>query len=180
MVESADILNFWFAPGMAQKWYGKDQAFDALITKRFLKTFEMAKAGELDDWTLTPAGRMALIIVLDQFPRNMFRDTAASFSGDDKALALTKTGLAKNDDGSLPDMQKSFFYLPLMHSENIEDQDQSVALFEALGDENNLHYARLHRDIIARFCRFPHRNAILGRVSRMEEEPFLKTPNSSF
>ena len=135
---------------------------------------------ELDSMANDPQGCLALIILLDQFSRNMFRGSAQAFAADEKALAHARTAVERGLDQQLPPFQRTFVYLPFEHSESLADQDRSVALFEALGDENTYDYAVRHRDIIVRFGRFPHRNVILGRESTPEELEFLKEPGSSF
>ena len=181
------ILEFWFgppdAPGYGEHraaWFTVDDAFDAAVTEQFREDFERALQGDLDDMAKSPEGCLALIILLDQFSRNMFRGTAQSFAADEKARALARWAVEQGLDQLLPRFQRVFVYLPFEHSEAMADQNLSVVLCEALGDENSLDYAVQHRDIIARFGRFPHRNEILGRESTPEEEAFLKEPGSSF
>jgi uncharacterized protein (DUF924 family) len=189
-----DILTFWFDdPDVADSEYGKQRkvwfvknpAFDQEIIDRFLSTYEQAIAGHLDDWQKTPSGCLALLIVLDQFSRNMFRGTPRAFAADAKALAVAKDAIAKGFDRQVEPFKRIFFYLPLEHSENLGDQHHSVLLYQQLGDAhgdlaNVLEYAIRHREVIERFGRFPHRNAILGRESTLEEIEFLKQPGSSF
>lgn len=167
-----DIVSFWQQAGY-DKWFNKDDAFDATVRDRFLPTYEAAAAGRLADWEKTPKGALALIIVLDQFPRNMFRGSAQSWATDPLARDVTKRALAEGFDTQVPEELKTFFYLPLMHSEKIDDQQHCVELYEALGDEDSLEYAKLHEDIIRRFGRFPHRNPVLGRKTTPEEQAFL-------
>ncbi len=167
-----DILSFWRQAGY-DKWFNKDEAFDVAIRERFLATHEAAAAGRLNDWQKTPDGALALIILLDQFPRNMFRGSPRSWATDPIARDVTKHALAEGFDEQVPAELKTFFYLPLMHSEKIDDQQQCVELYKALGDENSLKYAELHEEIIRRFGRFPHRNPVLGRKTTPEEQAFL-------
>ena len=167
-----DILAFWQAAGY-EKWFNKDDAFDAAIRERFLPTYDAAAAGRLNDWAEPPDGALALIIRLDQFPRNMFRGSAQSWATDSMARDVTRRALAEGFDEQVPAEIKTFFYLPLMHSENIEDQQQCVELYRALGDENSLKYAELHEEVVRRFGRFPHRNPVLGRTTTPEEQAFL-------
>ncbi|MES2907162.1 MAG: DUF924 family protein [Pseudomonadota bacterium] len=179
------VLSFWFAPENEPRWFVKSDAFDSEIRDRFSNVYEQAANAVLDDWAETMEGRLALIIVLDQFPRNMFRGSPRTFSSDSKALQLTKDGIILGQDAQLSGEALSFFYMPLMHSENLPDQELSVALYEKASLTNanfadHVTYAIAHRDIIARFGRFPHRNKILGRVTTPEEEEFLKGPMSSF
>jgi uncharacterized protein (DUF924 family) len=169
---SDDILSFWRQAGY-DKWFNKDDAFDATVRNRFLSTYEAAAAGRLGDWQETPEGALALIIVLDQFPRNMFRGDHRSWATDPMARDVTRRAITKGFDKKVPAELQTFFYLPLMHSEKIDDQQQCVALYKALGDENSLEYAQVHEDIIRRFGRFPHRNAVLGRKTTAEEQAFL-------
>lgn len=193
------ILEFWFgtnpddvavAAEHASLWWMKRDETDRIIRERFESTLHKAARHELDAWAETPAGRLALILLADQFSRNMYRNTPASFAYDELARAWCKDGLRNNMHHALRPIQRVFFYLPLEHSESMEDQEQSVALFTELveyaGPQGGevfagfLDYARRHRDVIARFGRFPHRNRILGRASTEEEIAFLKEPGSSF
>ena len=181
------VLEFWFgAPGSAefgqrrQFWFVMDPEFDARIQSQFGKEFEIAADGGHDSLADTAEGALALIIMLDQFPRNMFRGSARAFATDPKALALARSAIAAGHDREFNLVQRCFVYLPFEHSEDIADQDESVRLFEALGDADYIDYAVRHRDIIAQFGRFPHRNAVLGRDSSAAETAFLKKPESSF
>ncbi len=191
MAERADVIQrvtaFWFAdpgaPGLGQTrpiWFEEDPAFDEEVRARFTRDLERAAAGELDRLTATPEGCLALVILLDQFPRNAFRGTPRAFETDAKAREVANSALARDFDRRLTPVQRQFLYMPFQHSESLADQDRSVALFRALGDEQSLDYALRHRDAIARFGRFPHRNAILGRESTPEEREFLARPDSSF
>jgi uncharacterized protein (DUF924 family) len=166
------VLDFWFAAG-PQKWFSRDEAFDAAIVERFLPTYEAAVAGRLADWQAAPESTLALLIVLDQFPRNMFRGSPRSFAADALALAVAKQAVARGFDRKLELPKRNFFYMPFMHSENLADQERCVALSRQSADENTLKYAKLHADIIRRFGRFPHRNAVLGRATTPEEQAFL-------
>ena len=163
-----DILSFWFAPGMDELWYANDAGFDARIRDRFMTTYEAARDGRLDTWRRHPRSLLALIIVLDQFPRNMFRCDARAFATDRLALALTKQGIGEGIDRALTGAQLDFFYMPLMHSEDLEDH----RLLAKLGYDDH-RYAREHRETIERFGRFPHRNIVLGRENTPEEARFL-------
>jgi uncharacterized protein (DUF924 family) len=172
-VKSADdVLNFWRAAGY-DRWFGKDDAFDQAIRSQFLATHEAAAAGKLHDWEATPENALALVIVLDQFPRNMFRGDARSWATDPLARAVTKRALANGFDQKIAPDLRSFFYLPLMHSETLEDQERCVDLYRALGNAENMKYAEIHADIIRRFGRFPHRNPVLGRDTTPDEQDFL-------
>ena len=199
METQKSIQEFWFgtyadgavtAASQAKLWWSKDEALDALIRQRFATYSESALAGNLDAWAATPDGCLSLILLCDQFPRNMYRDTPAAFASDAKALAVSKSGLAGGLDNKLRAIQRVFFYLPFEHSESLADQDYAVTLFEQLASEastaqksifdNFLNFACRHREVIRRFQRFPHRNKILGRVSTAEELEFLSQPGSSF
>lgn len=169
-----DVLDFWFSDRMRPNWFAKSDEIDSEIRQTFTSTYEAAHAGELNHWMDDADHALALSIVLDQFPRNIFRNDARSFESNDLALRVANTALAKGFDADQTPERRQFFYLPLMHSEGLDDQQRCVALYEALGNEYALNFARDHRDIIARFGRFPHRNAILGRDSTPEEIEFLK------
>jgi uncharacterized protein (DUF924 family) len=191
-IAAADILAFWFGragePGFGQQrgeWFRKDAAFDAEIRRRFLAAVEAALAGELNAWADDRQAALALLILLDQFPRNLFRGEAKAFAGDPQARQLAATALAKGWDKSMSAVEKLFVYLPFEHSEALADQERSVALFSALaaghpGCEGFLDYAHRHHEVIARFGRFPHRNAALGRPSTPEETSYLAQPGSGF
>ena len=167
-----EVVAFWREAGY-ERWFTRDEAFDGEIRARFLATHEAAAAGALNLWGETPEGALALLILLDQFPRNLFRGTPRAFATDALARTIADRALAKGLDQEVPPDLKGFFYLPFMHSENLVDQERCVALYEAAGDEKGLPYAVEHRDIIARFGRFPHRNPILGRAMTEEEAAFL-------
>lgn len=178
MSDTAAIWAFWFAPAHAAKWYEKDPAFDAAIRARFGKLHEAATAGALDHWPVTAHGALALILLLDQFSRNLYRDDARAYAGDARAVAIADLAVSRGFDRGFAFEARQFFYLPFEHAEDLAAQQRSVALFADDGEGRK--YAVAHRDIIARFGRFPHRNAALGRVSTTEEIEFLKGPNSSF
>ncbi len=166
-----EVIGFWRDAG-PQKWFAKDEAFDEAC-RRFLLTHEAAARGDLNDWELTPEGALALVLLLDQFPRNMFRGTRRVYQTDPVALMVADRAIERTFDQAVAPELRRFFYLPFMHSENLPDQERSVALNEALGEAESIRWAHHHRDIVARFGRFPHRNAILGRASTPEEEVFL-------
>jgi len=168
----ADVVTFWRTAG-PEKWFAKDDAFDAEITRRFLATYEAAVAGELASWEEAAEGALALLITLDQLPRNMFRGSARTFAADPLARAVANRAIARGFDESFAAADRQFFYLPFEHSEAMEDQERAVALFRAMGDAEALKWAELHLDIIRRFGRFPHRNVALGRASTPEEVEFL-------
>jgi uncharacterized protein (DUF924 family) len=167
----ADIVAFWRAAG-PKRWFEQDPAFDDDIRRRFLAAHEAAAAGKLTPWEQSAEGALALLILLDQFPRNMFRGQARAFATDPPARAIASRAILNGFDGAAPDM-RGFFYLPFEHSENLADQERAVALYKASGDADGLKWAELHADIIRRFGRFPHRNAVLGRVTTPEEQAFL-------
>ncbi len=169
-----DIVDFWMDAG-PDRWFSKDAAFDVLLSERHADTLAEARDGALDHWADTPEGVLALVIVLDQFSRNIHRGTPQAFAGDAKALALAQRALARGDHHALPAWQAMWLFMPLEHAEDIAMQRHCVALFEAVPElEDMVKWAREHFEIIARFGRFPHRNAILGRVSTPEEIAFLK------
>jgi uncharacterized protein (DUF924 family) len=165
------VLAFWRAAG-ADKWFEKDAGFDAEIATRFTGVYEAAAAGNLA-WDEIPQGALALLIVLDQFPRNMFRNDARTYATDPLARAVAARALDHGFDRDRPITDRQFFYLPFEHSEYLADQERCCALFAATGDADKLKWAALHADIIRRFGRFPHRNVLLGRATTPEEQAFL-------
>jgi uncharacterized protein (DUF924 family) len=175
MINPTAILAFWYAEEMRSKWFASTPQLDALIKEKFETTWEAALRGDLDAWLNNPDGCLALAIVLDQFPLNMFRGSAKSFSSEHKAIAVAKHALGLGYEKLIERAKVAFLYLPLMHSENLPDQDLCVQLFAAAGLENNLRFAQHHREIVRRFGRFPHRNAILGRPSSAEELHYLNS-----
>lgn len=170
-----DVLDFWFSDEMKPWWFQKSDDIDQQITEVFAATYEAAHAGRLDHWLAESDDALALIITLDQLPRNMFRGHGKAFQSGDLAVAHAREAVERGHDRQQPTTRRQFFYLPFMHSEDIDDQDRSVRLYEALGNPHSLHFAREHRDIVARFGRFPHRNAALERENTSEETLFLKT-----
>lgn len=168
---AAEIIAFWRQAG-PQRWFEKDTAFDSEISARFLPAHEAAARGELDGWQTTPEGAFALLILLDQFPRNMFRGTPRAFATDDKALVLAKAALARGDHYHVGEDINQFLAMPLMHSEDLGDQEACVRWMQEIGEEN-VPFAEEHRDIVARFGRFPHRNPILGRTTTPDEQAYL-------
>lgn len=199
MEDAATIHRFWFGEQIAQLgdeaiakqqgklWWSKNADFDAQIRQRFAPYIDGAVRGELDGWAETPRGLLALILLTDQFPRNAYRGTPAAFAADAAARRFCRIGLARQFDSALRPVERVFHYLPLEHSEAMADQDDAVQLFSALAEAapepailSNLDFALRHRAVIARFGRFPHRNAIHGRASTPEEIAFLGEPGSRF
>ena len=179
-MQAEEILNFWFKEIDTALWWKKDSSFDALIQERFATVHRQACLGELYSWRKNPAGRLAEIIILDQFSRNMFRDKAAAFAQDPQALTLAQEAIAQQADATLTQQQRIFLYLPFMHSESLLVHETAVQLYTAPGLQGNLDFEYKHKAIIARFGRYPHRNALLGRESTPEELKFLQEPGSSF
>lgn len=179
-ITASEVLSFWFSEAVRPKHFIKDVTFDKEITDKFLKIYEHANSNNLNEWNQTAEGCLALIILLDQFPRNMFRNDSKSFDSDKIAREISKQAIDNKFDIELTKEQCAFLYLPFMHSEDLNEQELSVKLYEELGVESNLNFAIAHRDIIAKFNRFPHRNEILKRESTQEEIEFLKQPNSGF
>jgi len=188
---SAEVLEFWFgAPDSPEfgrnrkRWFEKSAEFDALVRERFQATHEAAAAGRLDGWTERPLAALALVVALDQFPRNMFRGAPRAFATDPQALAVARGMVARGFDQALLPVQRTFAYLPFEHAEDRDAQRESLRLFDRLARETAsvdvLQYAMLHYAIVDRFGRFPHRNAILGRASSAAELTFLAQPGSSF
>jgi uncharacterized protein (DUF924 family) len=175
-----EVLKFWFEEIDSKKWFVKDLAFDQEIKERFSSTHKKAIQGELYTWRESALGRLAEIILLDQFSRNMFRDTAKAFAYDTIALVLAQEAINLKLDQDLKPVEKSFLYMPFMHSESLHIHEKAVELFSAPGLEYNLEFEHKHKVIIEKFGRYPHRNEILGRESTPEEIEFLKGPNSSF
>ena len=175
-----DVLAFWFrGDANDPRWFRKDAQFDREIAERFLPLYERAASGSLAAWKEDPASSLALVVVLDQFPRNMFRGTPRAFAADALALDTARTIVARGWDAAMAPQQRLFAYLPFEHSEALADQDRACELMRDLDDEHR-RYAERHREIIRRFGRFPHRNEILGRASTPEELEFLKQPGSGF
>jgi len=175
-----EIINFWFEEIESTQWWGKDTAFDRLIADRFLSVHEQAVRGELFQWRGAAEGRLAEVIVLDQFSRNIFRGTRESFASDAAALALAQEAVSAGADAELSSMQRSFLYMPFMHSESLLIHDVAIELFRKGCSQSALEFEVRHRDIIERFGRYPHRNDILGRRSTDAEVEFLKQPDSDF
>ena len=168
----AEVLAFWWTAG-PPKWFGKDENFDAELRTRFLPTHEAAAAGRLAEWEATAEGALALLIVLDQFSRNMFRHDPRAYAADALARSIAARAIERSFDRQYPVPERRFFYMPFMHSEDLADQERCVALIRASGDTEGISYAQDHADIIRRFGRFPHRNSVLGRATTAEEQAFL-------
>ncbi len=170
--ELAAVVSFWRQAG-PERWFAKDKDFDLAIRSRFLPIHEAAARGELAAAEDSPQGALALVILLDQFPRNMFRGGAHAFATDALARAVAERALARGFDQATDQTMRPFFYLPFMHSELLADQDRSVRLHEVFSDTERLRYAAIHRDIIVKFGRFPHRNRAMGRDTTPAEQEFL-------
>jgi uncharacterized protein (DUF924 family) len=175
-----DVLRFWFEEIEPKMWWVANRDFDLRIRDRFQAIHEQAARGELFDWRKEPRGRLAEVIVLDQFSRNIHRGTPAAFAQDPMALVLAQEAVAAGADGSLSAVERSFLYLPFMHSESRRIHQVAESLYRANGLQDNYKFELKHKEIIDRFGRYPHRNRILGRVSSAEEIEFLKLPGSSF
>jgi len=181
-----DVLNFWFVENGRDQWFGKEEAFDDEIHRRFAEVARRARDGMLERWVEAPRSCLALILLIDQFSRNLYRQSPLAWSADVHALAVVRLALEKGYDAELNNDEQAFMYLPFMHSEVLADQERSLELFRDLADGGNefnqaSHESAIkHRDIIARFGRFPHRNQVLGRESTAEELEFLEGPDSTF
>jgi uncharacterized protein (DUF924 family) len=180
MIQTKDVIEFWFHEIEPAQHWKKDLEFDQLITQRFGEVHRRASLCELFDWRESAQGRLAEIIVLDQFSRNMYRDTPLSFAYDAQALTLAQEAVALRADQELSAEERTFLYMPYMHSESLKVHEVAVELFTKNGIQNNLDFEIKHKVIIERFGRYPHRNAILGRESSAEEIAFLEEPDSSF
>lgn len=174
-MEYTDILHFWFKTLDEDEWFRQNETVDKTIKERFLNVHKAVHGGKTSVWRTSPQGALAEVIVLDQFSRNMFRDTAEMFAYDALALARAEEALEKGFDIALPKQMRAFLYMPYMHSESRDVHTKALALFESLGDAGYLKYEHLHKKIIDRFGRYPHRNNILGRTSTEEERTFLET-----
>lgn len=174
------IIDFWFKEIDKSQWWIKDENFDEIIRKKFLELHQKAVKCELHMWRKTSLGALAEIIVLDQFSRNMFRDSPHSFAYDSLALALAQSAIANGFDSELDSEKRKFLYMPFMHSESIEIHSIAESLFSDLGEQSSVKFEKMHKAIIVKFGRYPHRNKILGRSTTPEEEAFLRLPGSSF
>jgi len=179
-IDAQAVLRFWFEEVRPEQWYTQNPEFDTEIRRRFAATHEAVKRGERTNWRATPQGRLAEVIVLDQFSRNMYRGTRQAFAFDPLALALAQEAVARGADRHLPPVQRAFLYMPYMHSESLSVHEQALKLFGQPGLEENLKYERIHKALVERFGRYPHRNAALGRASTPEELEFLKQPGAGF
>jgi len=180
MPNFTEVLKFWFEDHGPAAWFSKNDEFDALIRENFMALYQAAIAGEFWQWRHTPRGRLAEVLVLDQFSRNLFRDDARAFAQDALALILVQEAIAGGFDRQLTAQQRTVLYLPFMHSESLVIHQQALLIYEELGQPDNLDYEKRYYEIIAKFGRYPHRNKVLGRVSTPEEIAFLATPGSSF
>ena len=174
------ILDFWFKEIDRKKWFSKDKLFDQYLVEHFGELHHAATMGELYSWRIDARGRLAEIIILDQFSRNIYRDNAQAFSNDALALCLAQETVDQKLDGELNPTEQAFLYMPYMHSESPVIHEEALRLFAAPGLENNYRFERKHKEIIDKFGRYPHRNDILGRESTSEEVSFLSNPGSSF
>ena len=170
--DAGEVVTFWLAQS-EKVWFSPDPAFDAEVLSRFAELVERAKSGTLDDWADSPEGALALVLLLDQMTRNIYRDSPEMYAADGKALDVAKRAIARGFDQELPKDKRRWLYMPFMHSENLADQKRSVELFAASELSESLPFAVEHADIVRRFGRFPHRNAILGRQTTPEEAAFL-------
>lgn len=176
-----EILDFWFAPGMRERWFVKDSSFDDQVRRRLAPHLERALAGDYAAWMAEPRGCLALCLLLDQVPRNLYRDDPRAYAHDAQALSVTRHALTQGFESALSQVERLFLYLPLEHAEDLALQDECVARVRALDEDPQWHdYALRHREIVARFGRFPHRNAVLQRPSSAEELAFLEEEGSSF
>jgi len=169
------VITFWFAETVRPQWFRSTPAFDQSISEEFMDIYQAAMTGQLMVWQTIAQGALALVIVLDQFPLNMFRGRAESFASEVRARTVTRLAIDRQFDTQLTNEQKAFLYMPLMHSEDLLDQEQSIMLYETAGLKDNLQFAKHHREIIQKFGRFPHRNAILGRESSEAELQYLRS-----
>ena len=184
--DSEGVLGFWFAQGREAQWFASDAAFDEEIRTQLRQVHGLAVAGRLDSWGETARGALALVLLLDQVPRNLFRRTARAFASDAQARRVSAAAIERGQDKDLSIQERVFLYLPFEHSERLQDQERSLALFASLSDSQGgdnqelMLYAKKHHEIIARFGRFPHRNQVLGRETTAEEEEFLRDPSVRF
>lgn len=174
------VLDFWFTELTPKQWFVKDPEVDQTVTERFAGLHLALSRQVPPEWRASAEARLALVIVFDQFPRNIYRGSPLAFATDSLGLKAAKAAIALGSDAAVSEDRRIFFYLPFEHAETLADQERAVALCEALGNETYLDFARQHQDIIQRFGRFPHRNSILGRTSTPEEEAYLAEPGAGF
>jgi uncharacterized protein (DUF924 family) len=170
-----EILDFWFSDEVRKLWFNSTEQFDRLLCERYLATWEQASRGEFNDWQHSAEGCLALAIILDQFPLNMFRGKAQSFATEAQSRDVARVAIERGFDRQLTTEQRAFLYMPFMHSESLADQELALNLFDQPGLEDNLRFARHHHGIVEKFGRFPHRNAILGRESTAAEIEYLNS-----
>ena len=170
-----EIIDFWFSEKVSKRWFKSTAKFDRLLSERFHDTWHQARHGELDHWMESAEGCLALVIVLDQFPLNMFRGEAQSFVTEAKSRAVARHGIDRGFDQTMPNEQRAFLYMPFMHSEALEDQELALNLFDQSGLESNLRFCRHHHALVAKYGRFPHRNAALGRENTAAEIEYLNS-----
>jgi len=180
-IAATGVLRFWFEETSPQQWFGKDPSFDGQVRERFIGLTRQAIQDQLSSWSREPQSGLALVLLLDQFPRQIWRGSAMAFAGDGQALALSQAAMEQGWVVAEPEpARRQFWLMPQMHAENLAVQEAALPLFERFTDPRTADFARRHRDVIARFGRFPHRNAALGRVSSAAELAFLQTPGSGF
>lgn len=172
------LIDFWFDPQVQPLWYNSNESFDNQLRANYLTLYQSAKSNELEHWKESALGCLALVLLLDQIPLNIFRGNKECFACEQMSRDVANTALTRHFDKELNDEQKAFLFLPFMHSEDISDQEKSIELFKAADLEDNLRYAKHHRDIVLRFGRFPHRNAILGRENTTAETEYLRSENA--
>ena len=177
-MEPIEIISYWYSDKMQKHWFSSTPELDKEIKNKYEQTWISAAAGELDEWENTPEGCLALIIILDQLPLNMFRGESKSFQTERKAIEVALTAINSSFDKKLSNDKLPFLFMPFMHSEKLEEQDLSVKLYKEYNLDNNLRFAQHHREIVKRFGRFPHRNKILGRESTKSENEYLNSKNS--
>ena len=177
-IQPDDILSYWYSEQISPFWFRSTDEIDLQIRDKFYASWLQAKAGELDDWLNTAQGCLALVVILDQFPLNMFRGEARSFATEAKAIRVSKHAIEHGYDKLIDSTQLAFLYMPLMHSENMDDQDRAVSMYQNAGLDSNLRFALHHRNLIEQFGRFPHRNAILGRDNTRSEIEYLNSKSA--
>lgn len=172
---ATEIVEYWFSEKVKKLWFNSTPEFDMELNQKYLALYERAASGQLNQWKSEPLGALALVIILDQFPLNMFRRQPRSFATEALSREVAEYAISHGFDAELTKEQKGFLYMPFMHSEDLQDQDKSVSLFEKAGLKENLRFAKHHREIVRRFGRFPHRNGILGRESSRDELDYLNS-----